>query len=145
MQFIDSEVDASSGSVKAKAEFSNKDGKLWPGAFVEVSQTFKTLKAAVIVPQASIIQGARGNIVYVVEDGKAAAKPIQLVFAQGTEAAVTGIKAGDAVVLDGKQNVRPGSRVVERAATPKGGASSPADAAKAADAASSNTSRPAAP
>lgn len=144
LQFVDNLVDASSGSVKAKAEFANKDGKLWPGAFVEVSQTFNTLKGAVVVPQAAIIQSARGNIVYAVEDGKAVSKPIQLVYAQGTDAAVTGVSAGDAIVVDGKQNVRPGSRVVERAHEAKPGVSSPA-AKSSASADSANTSRPAAP
>jgi RND family efflux transporter MFP subunit len=151
LQFVDNAVDASSGSVKAKAEFANKEGKLWPGAFVEVSQTFNTLKGAVVVPQAAIIQGARGNIVYTVEEGKAVSKPIQLVYAQGTDAAVTGVNAGDSIVVDGKQNVRPGSRVVERAHDAKPAASSPAasdaasQVAKSASADSANTPRPAAP
>ena len=131
-------VDASSGSVKAKAVFDNPDGKLWPGAFVEVSQTVSTLKDAIVVPQAAIIQGARGSLVYAVEDGKASARPIKLVYVQGNDAAVTGVKAGETIILDGKQNVRPGGRVIERtkeakeAKEPKSAASSPAqgDAAK---------------
>ena len=138
LQFVDNLVDASSGSVKAKAVFDNPDGKLWPGAFVEVSQTVSTLKDAIVVPQAAIIQGARGSLVYAVEDGKASARPIKLVYAQGNDAAVTGVKAGETIILDGKQNVRPGGRVIERtkeakeAKEPKGAASSPAqgDAAK---------------
>lgn len=133
LQFVDNAVDASSGSVKAKAEFANKEGKLWPGAFVEVSQTFNTLKGAVVVPQAAIIQGARGNIVYIVEDGKAVSKPIQVAYAQGTDAAVTGVNVDDAIVVDGKQNVRPGSRVVERSHDAKAGAAgTPGAAASAA-------------
>lgn len=128
LQFVDNLVDASSGTLKAKAVFSNPDGKLWPGAFVEVAQTVRTLKDAVVVPQAALIQGARGTVVYTVEDGKAVSKPVQQVFAQGLDAAVTGIQAGDVVVLDGKQNLRPGSRVVERAAGPQKSASAPAGA-----------------
>lgn len=128
LQFVDNLVDASSGTLKAKAVFSNPDGKLWPGAFVEVAQTVRTLKDAVVVPQAALIQGARGTVVYTVEDGKAVSKPVQQVFAQGLDAAVTGIQAGDVVVLDGKQNLRPGSRVVERAAGPHKSASAPAGA-----------------
>jgi len=100
---------------------------LWPGAFVEISQTVSTLKEAIIVPQAAIIQGARGTIVYVVEDGKAVMRPIKQLMGQSGEAAVSGLKAGETVVLDGKQNVRPGSVVVERAKDAK--ASAPAGAA----------------
>ena len=131
LQFVDNLVDASSGSLKAKAVFDNKEGKLWPGAFVEVSQTVSVLKGAVVVPQAALIQGARGTVVYTLEDGKAVSKPVQLVYAQGLDAAVTGLQANDKVVLDGKQNVRPGVRLVERATGPKPAASAPAtDASK---------------
>lgn len=129
LQFVDNLVDASSGTVKAKAVFANPDGKLWPGAFVEVAQTVSTLKGAVVVPQAALIQGARGTVVYTVEDGKAVSKPVQQVLAQGLDAAVTGLQAGEVVVLDGKQNLRPGARVVERAAGPQKSASAPGSAA----------------
>ncbi|WP_294767626.1 efflux RND transporter periplasmic adaptor subunit [uncultured Rhodoferax sp.] len=114
LQFVDNAVDASSGAVKAKAVFANKDYKLWPGAFVEVSQTLSTIKDAIVIPQSAIIQSARGTIVYVVEDGKAVLRPIKQVYGEAGEAAVTGLKAGEVVVMDGKQNLRPNSPVVER-------------------------------
>jgi len=128
LYFVDNAVDPASGTVRARAKFDNKDGRLWPGAFVEISQTINTLKDAVIVPQAALIQSARGTIVYVVEDGKALMKPVKQVGGQSGEAAVTGIAAGDSVAVDGKQNLRPGSVVVERPKEPKPGASAPAAA-----------------
>ena len=115
LKFVDNTVDASSGSVKVKAEFRNPTGKLWPGAFVQVAQTVSTLKDVVVVPQASIIQSARGTIVYVVQDGKAILKPVQVLYAQGDDAAISGVTTGESVVLVGKQNLRPGSSVVDRA------------------------------
>ena len=114
LKFVDSAVDPASGTVKVKAQFENKAAKLWPGAFVNVSLTVRTLKDAVLVPQASIIQSQRGTLVYVVQDGKAVAKPVKVVYAQGEEAAVTGLRGGEKIVLDGRQNLRPGSAVVER-------------------------------
>ena len=114
LKFVDNAVDAASGSVKVKAVFDNREGKLWPGAFVEISQTVSTLKDVVVVPQAAIIQAARGPIVYLMVDGKAVQKPVQLLYAQDLDAAVTGVKAGEAVVLDGKQNLRPGTPLLER-------------------------------
>ena len=124
LYFVDNLVDPASGTVRARAKFDNKEGRLWPGAFVEISQTINTLKDAVIVPQAALIQSARGTIVYVVEDGKALMKPVKQVGGQNGEAAITGISPGEPVVVDGKQNVRPGSLVVERPKEPKSGASS---------------------
>lgn len=115
LKFVDSVVDASSGAVKAKAVFDNRDHTLWPGAFVEVAQTLGVIKDAVVVPQAAIVQNARGTQVYTVVDGKAEAVPVKVLYAQGADAAVEGLKPGAVVVLDGKQNVRPGSAVAERA------------------------------
>lgn len=131
LYFVDNAVDPASGTVRARAKFDNKDGRLWPGAFVEISQTINTLKDAVLVPQAALIQSARGTIVYVVEDGKALMKPVKQVAGQSGEAAITGIAAGESVVVDGKQNLRPGSVVVERPKEAKPGASAPAAGASA--------------
>jgi RND family efflux transporter MFP subunit len=128
LSFVDNAVDASSGSVKVKAVFDNREGKLWPGAFVEVTQTVSTLKDAVVVPQAAIIQSARGAIVYAMADGKAVQKPVRVLHAQGDDAAVSGVQVGDAIVLDGRQNLRPGTPLVERAREP---AANPASAARA--------------
>jgi RND family efflux transporter MFP subunit len=129
LYFVDNVVDAASGTVRARAKFDNKQGRLWPGAFVEISQTINTLKDAVLVPQAALIQSARGTIVYVVEDGKAVMRPVKQVAGQTGEAAITGIAAGELVVVDGKQNLRPGAQVVERPKEAKPGASAPAASA----------------
>lgn len=116
LKFVDNLVDPASGTVKAKAVFDNPGNRLWPGAFVNVSMTARVIKGAVLVPQASIIQGARGDIVYVVANGRAEARPVRLVHGQGEEAAVDGVRPGEHIVLDGRQNLRPGAAVVERAA-----------------------------
>lgn len=125
LQFVDNAVDPSSGSVKVKAVFANPEGKLWPGAFVEITQTVTTLKDAVVIPQAAIIPSARGTIVYVMQEGKAGLRPVQVIYASGNDAAVTGVKVGESIIVDGKQNLRANTPVVERANTPKGGALSP--------------------
>ena len=114
LQFVDNNVDAASGTVKLKAVFDNKDSKLWPGLFVNVGLTTKKIEDALVVPQAAIIQTVRGPIVYAVEDGKAVSKPIKVVLPAGPEAAVTGVQENDVIVVDGKQNLRPGVKVMER-------------------------------
>jgi RND family efflux transporter MFP subunit len=129
LRFVDNTVDANSGTVKVKAVFANPDELLWPGAFVDVTMTVQTLKNAIVVPQASIVQGARERMVFVVEDNKAAARPVEVVLSAGTDAVVTGVKAGERVVLDGRQNLRPGSTVIEH---PVEAASAPASASAAA-------------
>ncbi len=120
LQFVDNAVDAASGTVRVKAVFDNRDARMWPGAYVNVALAVRTIKDAVVIPQAAIIQSARGPIVYSVQGGVAASRPVQLLYAQGEDAAVSGVKPGERIVLDGRQNLRPGSLVVER--PPEGGA-----------------------
>lgn len=129
LSFVDSQVDAASGTVKAKAVFANPGARLWPGAFVEVSMTARSLPRAVVIPQAAVIETARGPRVYVVAEGRAEARPVRVLHAEGALAAVQGVQPGERVVLDGRQNLRPGAAVAER---PAGAAS----AAPASDAAS---------
>lgn len=115
LKFVDSVVDANSGAVRMKAHFDNADEALWPGAFVTVRLALRTLKDAIVVPQAAVIQGPSGSIVYVVDDRNTASlRPIELVHGIGTDAVVKGVVAGERVVLDGRQNLRPGVAVVER-------------------------------
>jgi RND family efflux transporter MFP subunit len=128
LQFVDSAVDANSGTVKVKAVFDNPGEALWPGAFVNVRLAVKTLRNAIVVPQAAVIRGPRGALVYTVDAAdRAVARPVEVVHAAQLEAVVTGIAAGDRVVVDGRQNLRAGAAVIERAA----GAASGASAARA--------------
>jgi hypothetical protein len=62
-------------------------------------------------------------------EGKALLKPVQVLYAQGNDAAVSGVKAGDAVVLVGKQNLRPGSPLIEREKGKAGDSATPAQPA----------------
>lgn len=124
LQFVDNAVDAGSGTVKVKAVFDNKALLLWPGAYVNVQLSVQTLEGAIVIPQAAIVQGANAKTVFVVgADGKATLRKVELLASAGTEAVVSGIEAGTKVVVEGKQNLRPGSTVRERApdAAPEGG------------------------
>ena len=139
LQFVDSQIDAASGSVKAKAYFKNDEEKLWPGAYVEVQQTLREIKEALVIPQGAVIYSARGPFAYVVENGKAVARPLKIVQAQGAEIAVTGVTLGEPIILEGKQNVRPGAPVIERA---KDAAKDPKAAASSAEAPAAKASAP---
>ena len=142
LQFVDNAVDPNSGTVKVKAQFDNAKEVLWPGAFVTVRLAVNTLKDAIVVPQAAVIQGPRGSILYVVDaQNKAVARPIEVVYASGLDAVVTGVQAGDKIVVDGRQNLRSGVAVSERAASAAAGASAgAASGAKGAGGASSGAS-----
>ena len=116
--FVDNAVDPNSGTVKVKAQFDNAKEALWPGAFVTVRLAVRTLKDAVVVPQVAVIQGPRGTIVYTVDaENKAVSRRVEVLYANGPDAVASGVRAGDRIVVEGRQNLRPGALVVERAAT----------------------------
>jgi RND family efflux transporter MFP subunit len=123
LQFVDNAVDTATGTIKVKAVFENRDNKLWPGAFVNIALISDTIKDAVVIPTAAIIQSTRGTVVYVADKGKAVLRPIKVLASRGEETAVTGVAADDRVVLEGRQNLRPDSAVAERK---PGGANAPA-------------------
>jgi hypothetical protein len=82
-----------------------------------VNTVVRTLKDAIVVPQASIITGAESRTVYAVgADKTAQARRIELVHSFGTQAVVKGVQEGERIVVEGKQNLRPGARVAEAAA-----------------------------
>lgn len=123
LQFVDNAVDAASGTVKVKAVFDNRDLRLWPGAFVNVQLSVQTLKDAIVVPQAAIVQGTSATTVFVVGgDGKVAVRKVALLASAGNDAVVSGLEPGTKVVVEGKQNLRPGSAVREREAEAAAGA-----------------------
>ena len=121
LQFVDSAVDPASGSVRVKAVFDNPQQQLWPGAYVTVDIVLRTLRDAIVIPQAAIVTGQRGRSVFVVDaEDKVQARPVELVHPVGPEAVVTGLRAGERIVVDGRENVRAGSKVVERGARAAG-------------------------
>lgn len=115
LQFVDNAVDASTGMIKVRARFDNRDASLWPGAFVKVTLLSRTLAQAVVLPAATLVQTSQGLMVYVSDEGKAVRRSVQVLANQGDEVAVTGVVAGERVVLDGRQNVRPDAALLERA------------------------------
>ena len=113
--FVDNVVDAASGTVRVRAELDNRDSRWWPGAYVKVRMNLNAVEGGAVVPVAAVVQGARGRTVFVVDDeGIAQAKPVELLAMADGFAALKGIAAGDRVVLEGRQNVRNGSKVIDR-------------------------------
>jgi len=110
--FVDNTVDPTSGTIRVKAQFSNADGQLWPGQYVNTRVTVRTIQDAVVIPQNAIIINAYGTFVYVVEkDGTARQVPIVRQHAFGLNAAVTGLGGNEQVITEGKQNLRPGGKI----------------------------------
>lgn len=116
LTFIDNSVDSSSGTIRLKARFDNTDRFFWPGMFVTVSLTPHTLPGVLTVPVQAVQTGPERKFLYVIgEDGKVSVAPVRVILVQDGRAVIEGPPAGTRVVVEGAQNLRPGSNVTEAA------------------------------
>jgi RND family efflux transporter MFP subunit len=114
VSFVDNAVDTTSGTIRVKGEFANPAGELWPGMYVNVELSPRTITGATVIPAQAVQTGPEARFVYVVgEDKKVVSKPVKLAYVEEGFAVVTGIAAGERVVSEGAQNLRPGTSVVE--------------------------------
>ena len=112
--FIDNAVDTASGTIRLKAEFPNPDHRLWPGMFVTVTLAPRTLTGAVTVPMQAVHTGPENKFLYVIGEGnKVASLPVSVRLIQDGIAVIEGVAPGARVVVEGAQNLRPGSIVIE--------------------------------
>lgn len=131
--FSDIAVDTSSGQVTLRAEVPNPKGELLPGLYVKVRLEQVRSDNAILLPQQAVTRSAGGDTVLVVgEDKQANPRPVQLGGARGSNWVVLGgLKAGEQVVVDGFQKIRPKSPVSPVPWSPLAPASGAAAAASA--------------
>ncbi len=111
---IDNQVDQAIGAVKVKAVVDNADQSLIPGQFVRLQVNAGSFKDVLVVPSQSVVSNARGDQVFVVDaENTVSLKPVKVITQSQGFAVISGINAGDKVVVEGKQNLRPTSKVKE--------------------------------
>lgn len=126
LQFTDARVNSQTGTTEAQAEVPNGDDLLKPGQFVRVRLLGAVRPSAVKVPTRAVLEGPQGKFVYVVEDNKAQARPVQVGEQLGDQWLVNGgLKQGDTVIVDGVMRIGPGAPVQVAAPSPAAGASAP--------------------
>jgi membrane fusion protein (multidrug efflux system) len=140
--FTDPTVDAATGQVGLRAELPNPQGLLLPGLFVTVRLVQATSEQAVRLPQQAVTRGPAGDSVMVVgADNQPQPRPVKISGSQGADWVVTGgLTAGERVVVDGFQKMRPGAPVNPVPWAPPGAAPKLAAAASAASPASAAAS-----
>jgi multidrug efflux system membrane fusion protein len=114
LKTLDNQIDIATGTLRLKAEFANKDERLFPNQFVNVRMRVRTMQHAIVIPSAAVQFGSRGTYVYVIDkEHKAAIRDIVLGPANGSQQAVIkGLNSGDTVVLEGLDRLREGRGVV---------------------------------
>jgi multidrug efflux system membrane fusion protein len=145
LQAVDNQINASTGTVRLKAVFDNKDRMLFPNQFVNVRLLVDTKKSVVLIPVAAVQKSPHTTFVYVVKsDETVEVRPVTLGPAEGeTIAVVSGVADGETVVTDGVDKLQDGTKVAARdeagaaedakkdgqpAITPAPGAKQPPDA-----------------
>jgi multidrug efflux system membrane fusion protein len=136
---VDNEIDSTTGTVKVKAVFDNKNGALFPNQFVNVRLILEQKRDAVVIPAAALETGSAGNFVFVLREGQppanlvearpadappqvelkenqtnyyVVAAPVKVALTEGTQVILNGgVKPGDQIVTDGQEKLKNGSKV----------------------------------
>jgi multidrug efflux system membrane fusion protein len=113
LSVVDSQVDSTTGQVRLRAIFSNEDRTLWPGSLVSARLLVRTEHAVTVIPTPAVMRGQDGEFAYVVKDDKTVeARPVTTgESVDGFTAILSGMTAGESVVIDGQARLAPGSRI----------------------------------
>jgi membrane fusion protein (multidrug efflux system) len=114
LQFSELQVDPASGSVTLRAQFPNPRRQLLPGMYVRAQVQSGVQAEALLAPQAAVSRDAKGNATAFVvgKDGKAEPRQLQTgTVVNGQWLVTSGLKAGDQLIVDGLQRLRPGAPV----------------------------------
>ncbi|MCU1752215.1 MdtA/MuxA family multidrug efflux RND transporter periplasmic adaptor subunit [Pseudomonas sp. 6D_7.1_Bac1] len=113
LQSLDNQIDTTTGTLKFKARYDNRDLALFPNQFVNVRLLADTLKGVVLAPSAAIQFGTNGTFVYALDgDKKVTIRQLKIGASDGDNTVIMeGLKAGDRVVLEGTDRLKEGSEV----------------------------------
>jgi multidrug efflux system membrane fusion protein len=113
LTFVDNHVDSSTGTVLLKGRFPNREGRLWPGAFVAVTLVLDVQADALVIPEQAVLNAQEGTFVFVVDpDGTAKQRPVTVRRRADSLAVIdAGLEPGMLVVTDGQLRLTPDARV----------------------------------
>ncbi|WP_285427828.1 efflux RND transporter periplasmic adaptor subunit [Pseudomonas sp. lyk4-R2A-8] len=111
LSLIDNQVSSTTGTLRAKAEFSNAAQRLWPGQLVTVKIQTALDRNALVVPPTVVQRGLDSHFVYRVNGDKAEVVPVQVTYQNSDLSLITGVQAGDVLVSDGQSRLKAGARV----------------------------------
>ena len=116
LEVIDNAINATTATLRLKAVLANPKKSLWPNQFVKARLLLTVRKDATVVPAPALQRGPDGTFVYVIaEDKTVAPKPVVVERQQGEDALLTsGVNPGELVVVEGQNQLKPGSKVNPR-------------------------------
>jgi membrane fusion protein, multidrug efflux system len=112
---VDNQMNQSTGTGNLRAVFENLDSALFPNEFVNARVLLNVLRRQVVVPSVAVQHSPQGAFVWAVAGNAAAVRPVTVGIVEGARTSIAGgLKAGETVVVDGFENLQPGSRVAVR-------------------------------
>lgn len=111
LSLIDNQISATTGTIRAKAEFSNAAQTLWPGQLVTVKIQTALDKAALVVPPTVVQRGMDSHFVYRLNGDNVDVVPVQVTYQNSDLTIVTGVQPGDVLVSDGQSRLKAGAQV----------------------------------
>jgi membrane fusion protein, multidrug efflux system len=112
INFVNVTVDRATDTVLVRATFPNPDNSLIDGQLVRVNLESANPQEKIVIPQSALIADQEGVYVFIVEDGKAVIRRVKVSGQRGNDAVVEqGLSGGELVIVEGLQNVKPGSAV----------------------------------
>ena len=114
LKVVDNQIDTATGTFKVKAQFTNADGSLWPGQFVNVRVKVRTVKGGIVVPATAVQRGPEGSYAYVLQaDNSVQMKTVVPGGDAGNDTVLvsSGLASGERVVTEGQFRLKAGSKV----------------------------------
>lgn len=108
---LDNQIDTTTGTVKARASFSNKDASLFPNEFVNIRLLVNTIRSATLIPSAAVQHNGKTAFVFVLQNGVAHTRNIQTGVTDGGTTQVTGVNPGDEVATSSFDKLQDNSKV----------------------------------
>ncbi|WP_374380474.1 MdtA/MuxA family multidrug efflux RND transporter periplasmic adaptor subunit [Pseudomonas fluvialis] len=109
---MDNQIDATTGTLRFKAQFANQDEHLLPNQFVNVRVLARTLKDSLLLPVAAVQFGNQGNFVFVVKDQQVSLRAVEVGPSDERHSVIlSGLSVGEQVVLEGTDRLKDGARV----------------------------------
>jgi multidrug efflux system membrane fusion protein len=113
LELVDNQIDQSTGTIKLKATFPNKEHFLWPGGFTNVRLLLNTRQDSIVVPSTALQRGPKTTYVFILNPDKTVAmRNVKMIFEDGNESVLEeGVSEGELVVTDGATKLADGTKV----------------------------------
>ena len=115
---LDNQIDTTTGTVKVRAQFDNKDNALFPNQFVNTRLLVNTLQGVTLIPAPAVQQNGSASFVYVIQNNAAQLRTVKTGVTDGAVTQVDGLQPGDVVATSGFDKLQDKATVVIAASPP---------------------------